>query len=213
MILLAVDESSQVWKINFLGKIAFFVNTMSEESSKWKADKKTFKEKKGRMERDSVVSTVITAIVFLLSYLFLPIDTSTLTTLPDRISLTIPCLLMSSLSIVIGIVAVGSVRGNSNAIDPVYGRSEHLVDVPNRILRNTTEQFILHMMAMLALTVFLEGSSMKVIPILSGIFLIARIVYHIGYMSSPTVWIRQHILSDDLCVCLLYILYCDEDID
>lgn len=74
----------------------------------------------------------------------------------------------------------------------------------------------MHMMAMLALTVFLEGSSMKVIPILSGIFLIARIVYHIGYMFSPTkksVWIRQHILSDDLCVCLLYILYCDEDID
>lgn len=167
-------------------KLHFFVNTMSEESSKWKADKKTFKEKKGRMERDSVVSTVITAIVFLLSYLFLPIDTSTLTTLPDRISLTIPCLFVSSLPIVMGIVAVGSVRGNSNAIDPVYGRSEHLVDVPNRILRNTTEQFILHMMAMLALTVFLEGSSMKVIPILSGIFLIARIVYHIGYMSSPT---------------------------
>lgn len=129
---------------------------------------------------DSVVSTVITAIAFLLSYFFLPIDTSTLTTLPDRLSLTIPCLFVSSLSIVMGIVAVGSVRGNSNAIDPVYGRSEHLVDVPNRILRNTTEQFILHMMAMLALTVFLEGSSMKVIPILSGIFLIARIV------SSPT---------------------------
>lgn len=169
------------------------------------------------MERDSVVSTVITAIVFLLSYLFLPIDTSTLTTLPDRLSLTIPCLFVSSLSIVMGIVAVGSVRGNSNAIDPVYGRSEHLVDVPNRILRNTTEQFILHMMVMLALTVFLEGSSMKVIPILSGIFLIARIVYHIGYIyvlsDQKSVWIRQHILSDDSCVCLLYILYCDEDID
>lgn len=159
---------------------------MSEKLSKWTEEKRTFKEKKGRMERDSVVSTVITAIVFLLSYLFLPIDTSTLVTLPDRLSLTIPCLFVSSLSIVMGIVAVGSVRGNSNAIDPVYGRSEHLVDVPNRILRNTTEQFILHMMAMLALTVFLEGSSMKVIPILSGIFLIARIVYHKGYMSSPT---------------------------
>lgn len=158
---------------------------MSEKSSKWTEEKRTFKEKKGRMERDSVVSTVITAIVFLLSYLFLPIDTSTLVTLPDRLSLTIPCLFVSSLSIVMGIVAVGSVRGNSNAIDPVYGRSEHLVDVPNRILRNTTEQFILHMMAMLALTVFLEGSSMKVITILSGIFLIARIVYHVGYIVCP----------------------------
>lgn len=99
---------------------------MSEESSKWTEDKRTFKEKKGRMERDSVLSTVITAIVFLLSYLFLPIDTSNLTTLPDRLALTIPCLFVSSLSIVMGIVAVGIVRGNSNAIDPVYGRSEHL---------------------------------------------------------------------------------------
>lgn len=159
---------------------------MSEESSKWTEDKRTFKEKKGRMERDSVLSTVITAIVYLLSYLFLPIDTSNLTTLPDRLALTIPCLFVSSLSIVMGIVAVGIVRGNSNAIDPVYGRSEHLVNVPNRILRNTTEQFILHVMAMLTLTVFLDGRSMKVLPILCGIFLIARIVYHIGYMSSPT---------------------------
>lgn len=68
---------------------------MSEKSSKWTEEKRTFKEKKGRMERDSIVSTVITATVFLLSYFFLPIDTSTLTTLPDRISLTIPCLFVS----------------------------------------------------------------------------------------------------------------------
>lgn len=66
-----------------------------------------------------------------------------------------------------------------------YSGAENLVDVRNRILRNTTEQFILHVMAMLTLTLFLEGTSMKVIPILSGIFLTARIAFQIGYISSP----------------------------
>lgn len=148
-------------------------------------DKRTHDEKKASVIKQMLISVSISSTVFVLSYLYLPIYTSHLTELPDRLALTICCLFVSSFSIIMGIHAVGNVRGSSNAIDPVYGGAENLVDIPNRILRNTTEQFFLHMMAMLTLTVFLDGSSMKVIPILCGIFLIARIVFQIGYMSSP----------------------------
>nr|XP_022324538.1 transmembrane protein 79-like [Crassostrea virginica] len=148
-------------------------------------DKRTWQEKKAGIQGDVAISVVISVLVFISSYLFLPIDTSHLKELPDRLALTISCLFVSSFSVLMGIYLVGQIRGNSNAIDPVNGGAENLVDVRNRILRNTTEQFILHVMAMLTLTLFLEGTSMKVIPILSGIFLIARGIYQFGYMSSP----------------------------
>ena len=148
-------------------------------------DKRTWQEKKAGIQGDVAISVVISVLVFISSYLLLPIDTSHLKELPDRLALTISCLFVSSFSVLMGIYLVGQIRGNSNAIDPVNGGAENLVDVRNRILRNTTEQFILHVMAMLTLTLFLEGTSMKVIPILSGIFLIARIAFQIGYISSP----------------------------
>ncbi|XP_062570206.1 transmembrane protein 79-like [Saccostrea cucullata] len=148
-------------------------------------DKRTFREKKTRVQMQIVTSLIVSGSVFFFSYWLLNINTSKITELSERLAFTICCLFVSSFSIIMGIIGVGNVRGNTDAIDPVYGGAENLVDVPNRILRNTTEQFFLHMMAMLTLTLFLEGSSMRVIPILSGIFLMARIVYQYGYMSSP----------------------------
>nr|XP_022320696.1 transmembrane protein 79-like [Crassostrea virginica] len=148
-------------------------------------DKRSFQQKKAFVIKQIATSIAISVTVFVVSYLYLPINTSHLKELPDRLALTISCLFVSSFSVLMGIYLVGQIRGNSNAIDPVNGGAENLVDVRNRILRNTTEQFILHVMAMLTLTLFLEGTSMKVIPILSGIFLTARIAFQIGYISSP----------------------------
>ena len=134
-------------------------------------DKRSFQQKKAFVIKQIATSVVISVTVFVVSYLYLPINTSHLKELPDRLALTISCLFVSSFSVLMGIYLVGQIRGNSNAIDPVNGGAENLVDVRNRILRNITEQFILHVMAMLTLTLFLEGTSMKAIPILTGIFL------------------------------------------
>ena len=147
-------------------------------------DKRSWQEKKASVRKQIATSVAISSTVFVVSYLYLPINTSHLKDLPDRLALTISCLFVSSFSIFVGIFGVFNVRGNTNAIDPVEGGSENLVFVPNQILRNTTEQFLLHFIAMMTLTLFLEGASMKVIPILCGIFLVARIVYQVGYMAS-----------------------------
>ena len=119
-------------------------------------DKRSWQEKKASVRKQIATSVAISSTVFVVSYLYHPM----------------------------GIFGVFNVRGNTNAIDPVEGGSENLVFVPNQILRNTTEQFLLHFIAMMTLTLFLEGASMKVIPILCGIFLVARIVYQVGYMAS-----------------------------
>lgn len=134
---------------------------------------------KGRtIIKQSLISLSVTGAFFLLSFLYLPIETSNITEFDDRLGFTICCLFVSALSIVIGIVAAADMRGNSNSIDQVSCRSENLVSVANRNLQNTTEQFILHVITMLTLTLFIQGSSMRVILILSAIFLIARTVYH-----------------------------------
>lgn len=148
-------------------------------------DKRTHDEKLAVIIKEIIASAIISSTVFILSYLYLPINTSGLKELPDRLTLTISCLFVSSFAIHLGIFGVFRFRAFTNAIDPVYGKSENLVFLPNQILRNTTEQFFLHMMAMLTLTLFLQGSSMKAIPILCGIFLIARIVFQVGYTASP----------------------------
>lgn len=123
--------------------------------------------------KQSLISLSVTGVFFLLC---LPIDTSNITELDDRLGFTICCLFVSALPIVMGIVAA-DMRGNSDPIDQVYDASENLVNVPSRILQKTTEQFLLHMITMLTLTLFIQGSSMIIIPILSAIFLIARTVY------------------------------------
>ncbi|XP_048779135.2 transmembrane protein 79-like [Ostrea edulis] len=169
-------------------------------------DKRTFQEKKAHIIKQIFTSLSVSGTVFVLSYKFLPINTSNVTELTERLAFTICCLFVSSFSIIMGIRAVGNVRRNTDAIDPVYGGGENLVDVPNRILRNTTEQFFLHMMAMLTLTLFLEGSSMKAIPILSGIFLTARIVFQYGYMSSPMN--RAYGFASTFIPTLLTYVYC-----
>lgn len=148
-------------------------------------DKRTHDEKLAVIIKEIIASAIISSTVFILSYLYLPINTSGLKELPDRLTLTISCLFVSSFAIHLGIFGVFRFRAFTNAIDPVYGKSENLVFLPNQILRNTTGQFFLHMMAMLTLTLFLQGSSMKAIPILCGIFLIARILFQVGYTASP----------------------------
>lgn len=134
-----------------------------------------------------VVPALVTAALFVLCYLFLPFDTSNITELTDRIGFAICCLFISSFSIIMGIFASGHPRGNSNTHDSVNGGTEDVVGIPDRNFRNTTEQFLLHAVAMLTLTLFLEGSSMKVMPILSGIFLLSRILSQVGHahLHSP----------------------------
>ena len=134
-----------------------------------------------------VVPALVTGALFVLCCLFFPFDTYNVTELADRIGFAICCLFISSFSIIMGIFASGHPRGNSNAHDSVNGGTEDVVGIPDRNFRNTTEQFLLHAVAMLTLTLFLEGSSMKVMPILSGIFLLSRILSQVGYshLHSP----------------------------
>ncbi|XP_062570209.1 transmembrane protein 79-like [Saccostrea cucullata] len=115
----------------------------------------------------------------------IPLDTETLKTPQDRLTFTLRWLFVSSLPILFAIFGVLDVRGNTKAIDPLQGGAEHLVELPNRILRNTIEQFSMHAVGLLALTTYLDENCMSDIPVLVVLFFLGRVFFAIGYKSSP----------------------------
>ncbi|EDO34975.1 predicted protein, partial [Nematostella vectensis] len=48
-------------------------------------------------------------------------------------------------------------------------------------LKNTIEQFVLHFVALLALTTYLTAKEMIVVPVLVGIFVTGRLCFAVGY--------------------------------
>jgi hypothetical protein len=116
----------------------------------------------------------------------LPLDTQTLQTPNDRLVFTLRWLFISSLPIVSAIFGVLDVRGSTKAIDPIHGGAENLVELPNKILRNTIEQFSLHAVGVLSLTTYLDEKSMFIIRGLVVLFFLGRIFFVIGYKSSPS---------------------------
>lgn len=130
-------------------------------------------------------ANVACLLLFLVCFWALPINTAGLKAPADRLVFTFRWLFVSSLSILFALFGVLKVRGTSNAVDPINGGSENLTEVPNRILRNTVEQYFLHMSGLIMLTTILEPSSLKAIPILVGLFLLGRITFWFGYTRSP----------------------------
>lgn len=130
-------------------------------------------------------ANVVCLLLFLVSFWVLPINTAGLKAPADRLVFTFRWLFVSSLSILFALFGVLKVRGTSNAVDPINGGSENLTEVPNRILRNTVEQYFLHMAGLLMLATILEPSSLKAIPILVGLFLLGRFTFWFGYTRSP----------------------------
>lgn len=114
----------------------------------------------------------------------IPLDTGTLKTPQDRIVFTFRWMLISILPLISAIFDVLNVRGTTNAINPIAGNSEHLVEVRNRILRNGMEQFLLHAIGLLALTTYLDETCMSAIPVLVSMFFVGRVFYSLGFKSS-----------------------------
>ena len=148
-------------------------------------DKRTDAEKWSLAKKMIITAIGIAAVSFFVAYNIVSVDTSGIKTNADKLDFALQWLFLSGLTMLTGVVGVLRVRGNSSAMDPIEGNSEHLVEIPNRILRNTTEQFIIHTIGLLTLTTYLTPEGMKAIPILVVIFVLGRIFFWLGYHIKP----------------------------
>ena len=82
------------------------------------------------------------------------------------------------------IVAVGNERFLTEAIDPTAGKESRAMIVNGRVADNTLQQFIVFLMATLAVAAS-EGARLGVVSAAAAIFIVMRIAFWIGYRIDP----------------------------
>ena len=83
------------------------------------------------------------------------------------------------------LVAVGNARFLGEAIDPTLGKDDPKMVVNGRVADNTLQQYVLFLAGMLPLSVTLPAERLSVVPAVALTFVVARIVFWIGYRIHP----------------------------
>jgi hypothetical protein len=124
----------------------------------------------------------VALVVWALSNLFpapIALDTS------DRIALAARWLAVAVLPLFAMLATVGNARFLSEAIDPTLGKESERMIVDGRVADNTLQQFVVFAVALPALSVTLPARSLSVIPAVAIAFIVARMVFWIGYRIHP----------------------------
>ena len=104
--------------------------------------------------------------------------------LSDRVIFTIRHQLPGLLAILISVLHISLTRAFTLAVNLLSG-NEHLVEVGNRVLTNTIEQYILTAVNQLILATHVAEAHLRFIPLISVTFLLGRILFLAGYLRSP----------------------------
>ncbi len=133
----------------------------------------------------AIASVNFSTVILLLAYFFIPLSLPPLDTQEQRLIFTLRCQLFPVLMLLAGITAVSFNRFTSNAINPLAGGESDVMRVHLRYVSNTLEQLILFSIASLVLCTFLDSHSIKLIPILTTLFVLGRIAFWLGYLQHP----------------------------
>jgi len=139
-------------------------------------------QKKVAIGAVSGVVSMITLVVFL--YWLLPSIENMNETL-DRIVFTFWMNAVAILPLFAGIIVVGNNRFLTDAIDPLRHAENRVIEINERYLDNTLQQYLVFLVGTVALSTFLDGQSMKLIVALTVVFILARIVFWVGYRIDP----------------------------
>jgi hypothetical protein len=103
----------------------------------------------------------------------------------DRIAYALRWSVVAVLPLFCMIAAVGNARFASEAIDPTQGKEDHKTVVNGRVADNTTQQFLLYLIGITALSVSVPIELISLIPAIAITFFICRIVFWVGYRIHP----------------------------
>jgi len=83
------------------------------------------------------------------------------------------------------LAAVGNARFLSEAIDPTLQKENQKLIVDGRVADNTTQQFLLFLVGILALASILPIEKISYVPAVAITFVICRLVFWVGYRIHP----------------------------
>lgn len=141
-------------------------------------------------QQQRVVWRGISALLFcltfvLIGYYVIALPLPLFNTAESRLIFALRCQIFPVLMLFAGIVAVGNGRFSSAAINPLANAESEAMLIHLRYLSNTLEQFVLFFVGSLILSTFLDVYSIKLIPILTTLFVFGRIAFWIGYLKDP----------------------------
>ena len=106
-------------------------------------------------------------------------------TAADRLAYALHWAVLPALAFFAMIVAVGNARFASEAIDPTLGKETQKMIVDGRVADNTTQQFLLFLVGILALSVSLPVARISIVAAISITFVMMRLAFWIGYRIKP----------------------------
>ena len=103
----------------------------------------------------------------------------------DRIALVFKCAAFALLPGVIAICVVAAQRLNPSMWVGRIAKPNSSLDINTRFILNTFEQFTAYLVAIAVVALYSPIDEARALPILTMLFVIGRILFWIGYQSSP----------------------------
>ncbi|XP_059688399.1 transmembrane protein 79 [Gavia stellata] len=114
------------------------------------------------------------------AYVFLPFDAPLLPTISARLVYTLRCAAFATFPIVLGMIVSGIARLCSSALEP-FGELQWEVEIHRTYVSQSVHLFILYFFNMAVLATYLPQEVLKLIPLLTGLFAISRLIYWLSY--------------------------------
>ena len=92
---------------------------------------------------------------------------------------------LAALPLFFMLASIGNARFKSEAIDPTLGVESQSMKVDARVANNTLEQFVIFVVATIALAAAVDGEAVRIVGSASITFVIMRVAFWVGYRIKP----------------------------
>ncbi|KAM6218239.1 transmembrane protein 79 [Rhynchocyon petersi] len=114
------------------------------------------------------------------AYAFLPFDAPRLPTMSSRLIYTLRCGVFATFPIVLGILVYGLSLLCFSALRP-FGEPRREVEIHRRYVAQSVQLFILYFFNLAVLSTYLPQDTLKLLPLLTGLFAISRLIYWLTF--------------------------------
>ncbi|XP_002760144.2 transmembrane protein 79 [Callithrix jacchus] len=114
------------------------------------------------------------------AYAFLPFDVPRLPTMSSRLIYTLRCGVFATFPIVLGILVYGLSLLWFSALRP-FGEPRREVEIHRRYVAQSVQLFILYFFNLAVLSTYLPQDTLKLLPLLTGLFAISRLIYWLTF--------------------------------
>lgn len=114
------------------------------------------------------------------AYVFLPFDAPPMPSMSARLVYTLRCGVFGTFPIILGLIVYGVSRLCFSSVQP-FGELRREVEIHRRYVSQSVYLFILYFFNIAVLATYLPQEALKLIPLLTGLFAISRLLYWLAY--------------------------------